>query len=166
MYNIQPTPEQFRTNNWENNKIKRKMSKTNIKELEDSVIMQKLLTELRHTPFSLSKELEYKSHSSIDHIVKGRNMISGNMIDSIIKKYPNINYWFLKKGKMPIVLDNSKLAHSQANIFNSGESNKKSEDYGLETLAALKSIDRGIYQQIELTKELIELLKKKKADQL
>lgn len=140
------------------------MAKTNIKELEDSVIMQKLLAELRHNPFSLAKELDYKSHSSIDHIVKGRNNMSDSMIDNIVKKYPNVNYWFLKKGKMPIILDNAKLAHSQANIFNSAEPANQGIDYSLESFAALKSIERGVYEQIGLTKELIELLKQKKAD--
>ena len=83
--------------------------------LPDNEILNKLLKELRYSGLAFAKELEYKSHSSIHHVLSGQNSISDDMIDKIIKKFPQVSYWFLKKGKLPIVL-NDKLARNQTSI--------------------------------------------------
>lgn len=131
----------------------------NIKEISDAEIMDKLLKELRYSALAFAHELEYKSHSTIDHILKGRNKISNDLIDKIIKKFPQVSYWFLAKGKLPVINENAKLVQSQANIFNS----KALEiNYNLESFATLKSIEKGIYEQNQLMREFLELIKQKK----
>ena len=39
------------------------------KEIPDAEIIQKILEELRYSALAFSKELGYKSHASIDHIL-------------------------------------------------------------------------------------------------
>lgn len=123
---------------------------TTHKELEDSEIMTKLLLELRYSALAFSKELGYKSHSSIDHIQKGKNKISEGLMDRIIKKFPEVNYWFLKKGSMPIIL-NDKLKRNQANLFNNLEV-PKVLNYDLESFLVLKNIERLLIELLEKTK--------------
>jgi hypothetical protein len=106
--------------------------------MTDADIMAKLLHELRYSALAFSKKLEYKSHSSIDHILKGKNQISESLMDKIIKDFPEVNYWFLKKGQMPIILD-EKLKQNQANLFGTLES--KPLNYDLEVLNTLKRIE-------------------------
>jgi hypothetical protein len=106
--------------------------------LTDADIMAKLLHELRYSALAFSKKLEYKSHSSIDHILKGKNQISESLMDKIIKDFPEVNYWFLKKGQMPIILS-EKLKQNQANLF--GTLEPKALNYDLEILNTLKRIE-------------------------
>lgn len=111
----------------------------NYKDIPDSEIMKKVLAELRYSALALSKELGYQSHSSIDHILKDRNKISDNLIDKIIKRFPEINYWFLKRGQDPIIL-NDKLKRNQANLFGKPIGTDL-PDYSLETFTTLKNIE-------------------------
>ena len=106
--------------------------------LTDAEIMAKLLHELRYSALAFSKKLEYRSHSSIDHILKGKNQISESLMDKIIKDFPEVNYWFLKKGQLPIILSD-KLKQNQANLF--GALEPKVLNYDLETLNTLKRIE-------------------------
>lgn len=106
--------------------------------LTDTDIMAKLLHELRYSALAFSKKLEYRSHSSIDHILKGKNQISESLMDKIIKDFPEVNYWFLKKGQLPIILSD-KLKQNQANLF--GALEPKVLNYDLETLNTLKRIE-------------------------
>ena len=114
--------------------------------------MEKLLGELRYSALAFSKELEYKSHSTIDHILKSQNKISENLRDRIIKKFPEVNYWFLKKGKMPILL-NDKLKRNQNNLFSSFEP-KKDINYELETFLVLKNIEKLL---IDISEKIINV---------
>ena len=120
----------------------------NHKELPDSEIMKNVLTELRFSALALSKELKYQSHSSIDHILHDRNKISDNLIDRIIKRFPEVNYWYLKKGQQPIVL-NEKLKRNQANLFGKPIGTDL-QDFGIETFMVLKNID-NILLRMEIT---------------
>ena len=110
-----------------------------LKNIPDSEIMKKVLAELRYSALAFSKELGYSSHSSIDHILHDRNKISANLIDKIIKRFPEINYWFLKKGQEPIIL-NDKLKRNQANLFGKTVV-AELPDYSLETFTTLKNIE-------------------------
>jgi hypothetical protein len=114
------------------------MKKEN-KMIPDSEIMKNLLIELRYSALAFSKKLGYKSHSSIDHILKGKNTISDNMRDLIIKFFPDVNYWYLKKGQMPIIID-KKLENNQteSSVFKIGV---EKPDYALETFTTLKNIE-------------------------
>lgn len=132
------------------------------KKLEDAEIMQNLLKELRYTANSMSKELEL-SPMAIYLVLNGKNKITQNLVDRITKRFPNVHYWYLMKGQLPILLENPKLIQNQANLFNTALPND-GVDYSLESFITLKNIEKAINVQNELTKELIELLKQKKAD--
>ncbi|MFH6944584.1 hypothetical protein [Flavobacterium sp. FlaQc-50] len=139
------------------------MSKNDLKERPDSEIMKSLLAELRFSALAFANELGYKSHSTIAHILNDRNNISDDLIDKIIKKFPTVSYWYLKKGKLPIIQENAKLVQSQANLFGTALP-KDGIDYSLESFLTLKNIEKAINEQNELTRELIDLMKQKKAD--
>jgi hypothetical protein len=112
----------------------------NNKEISDSQIMKRILEELRYSALAFSKELDYKSHASIDHILKGRNQISDSLVDKVIMRFPEVNYWFMKKGQEPIIL-NDKLKRNQQNLF--GKSIPlETPDYSLESFATLKNIEK------------------------
>lgn len=134
------------------------------KKLEDSEIMKNVLKELRHNANSLSKELDV-TPMAIYYVTRGENKLSQNLIDKIIKKFPNVHYWYLVKGQLPILLENQKFIQNQDNLFNSAVVTKEGNDYSLESFITLKNIEKKIEEGNELTRELIELLKQKKADQ-
>jgi len=128
------------------------------KKLNDSEILYKLMEELKLSGLKLSKALGYKSHQSIHQILKqpDKYSISENMADKIIKEFPEVNYWFLKKGNLPVLLSD-KLARNQSNILFSESTSKQSLDYSLESFAVLKSIEATLLR--------IEDLLNKKSDQ-
>jgi hypothetical protein len=117
------------------------------KEISDAEIMQRILEELRYSALAFSKELEYKSHASIDHILKGRNHISESLIDKVVLRFPEVNYWFLKKGQEPILL-NDKLKRNQQNLF-SKPLNTAQVDYSLESFAVLKNIEKLLIELVD-----------------
>lgn len=123
-------------------------------ELNSAEIMKNVLKELRYGARPFAAELEL-SPMSIYLITKGTNKISKNLADKIIKRFPNVNYWYLMKGKEPVLIENPKLIQNQDNLFNMGIS--KNIDYSLESFAVLKSIDAKMDM-------IIELLQQKKAD--
>ncbi len=85
--------------------------------MEDSKILETTLEALGINANILSKKLGFKSHSSIYHILHGRNELSSNMIYKIIRAYPNVNKGYLSKSQLPILLDERQML-SQANILN------------------------------------------------
>ncbi len=78
------------------------------------------------------------------------------MIDRIIKNYPNISYWYLKKGKSPIILE-EKLSENQMSILFSKNQPSNAVNYDLESLETLKNIE-AVLLRIE------NLLLNKKSD--
>ena len=135
---------------------------TNI--LNSAEIMKNVLTELRYGARPFSVELGV-TPMSIYHIISGKNRISSDLADKIIKKFPNVNYLYLTKGILPVLLQNPKLINNQDNLLN-GISLPKNKDYNLESFIVLKNIEEGIELNNELLKELIDVLKQKKADNL
>lgn len=126
-----------------------------IKKLEDKDIIKNILTELRYSGLAFSKELGYSSHSTIHHILTGKNCISDDMANKIIKRFPNVNWLYIKKGEEPLLLPD-KMAMSQANFK---KINREEEiTYDLESFGVLKSIDFSL-------KRIVELLETKKKDQ-
>jgi plasmid maintenance system antidote protein VapI len=128
-------------------------------ELNSAEIMKNVLEELRYGARPFAKELDV-TPMAIYQITGGMNKISKKLADKIIKRFPSVNYWYLIKGKLPILLENQKLITNQDNLFNVGGPNNlvpKSIDYSLETFAVLKSIDA----KMDI---LIELMQQKKAD--
>jgi transcriptional regulator with XRE-family HTH domain len=132
------------------------------KELEDSVIITNLLKELRYTQRAFALKIGITG-PAIYNITNGINKISQGLIDRIIKEFPQVHYWYLANGKLPIILENPKLIHNQNNLFNTA-SPKDGVDYSLESFLTLKNIEKAINEQNELTRELLDFLKQKKAD--
>ncbi len=124
------------------------MSEENNNQIPDSEIMKKVLAELRYSALAFANELGYKSHSTIHHILSSKNKISDDLVDKIIKKFPEVHYWFLKKGQLPVIL-NDKLKRNQANLFGK-PIGIDSPDYSLETFTTLKNIET-ILLRIEAT---------------
>lgn len=125
-----------------------------IKKLEDKDIMKNILAVLRYSALAFSKELEYSSHSSIHHVLTGKNSISDDMANKIIKHFPEVNWLYIKKGEEPIILP-EKLRQNQANFK---PKQPEGITYDLESFGVLKSIDFSL-------KRIVELLENKKSDQ-
>ena len=112
---------------------------TESKVIPDSEIMKQLLEVLRYSALAFANELEYKSHSTIHHILNGRNKISEDLITRIINKFPEVHYWFLKNGQQPIILkDKPKNSETEPLRTKDGFDNP---DYTLETFLTLKKIE-------------------------
>lgn len=109
------------------------------KRISDKEIIQQILTELRYSGLKFSQKLGYKSAGTIHHILANRNSISDDLIDNIIKNFPEVNYWFLKKGRLPVILE-EKLARNQMNIL-AAEPKNNAPDYSLEMFATMKNIE-------------------------
>jgi len=114
-------------------------SKVTEKRIPDDEIMQQILKELRYSGLKFSEKLGYKSAGTIHHILAKRNFISDDLIDNIIKNFPEVNYWFLKKGRLPVILED-KLARNQMNILAS-DPKSTAPDYSLEMFATMKNIE-------------------------
>lgn len=108
--------------------------------ISDSEIMKQLLEKLRYSGLEFANELGYKSASTIHHILKGRNKISDDLINKITIKFPEVHYWFLKKGQNPIVL-NEKFKNNQFELLGA-KGDVENPDYSLETFATLKNIEK------------------------
>ena len=81
------------------------------------------------------------------------------MINRIIKNFPDVNYWYLKKGQLPIILENNPVQNQTNIIFKKekGESKNTTTDYNLEIFETLKNIEVALLR--------IEVLLNKKSDQ-
>lgn len=110
------------------------------KKLEDSEILRGVLDALDIPADKFRKKLEYKSAATMGLILSGKNNLSDDMIDKIIKHYPQINYWYLKKGRLPVILE-EKLSQNQMNVLFGKDQTKNSADYSLETFTTLKNIE-------------------------
>jgi len=110
------------------------------KRIPDDEIIKQLLAELRYSGLKFSEKLGYKSAATIHHILAKRNSISDDLINNVIKNFPEVNYWFLKTGKLPIILD-EKLSKNQMNILVGKQESKNAPDYSLEMFATMKNIE-------------------------
>lgn len=116
----------------------------------DAEIIKQLLKALRFSANNFSKELGYSSPSTIYHILQGRNQISEDLVDNIVKHFPQVSYWFLKKGKLPIILDDKNLIVNQSNLFSSKEKSVPEVNYNLEFFGVLKNIEAMMQQLLEI----------------
>lgn len=119
-------------------------------QMPDAEIMKSLLKELRYSANQFSKELGYSSHSTIYHILNGRNQISEDLVDNIVKHFPQVSYWFLKKGKLPIILEDKNLIVNQSNLFSSKSKMAPEVNYNLESFGVLKNIEAMMQQLLEI----------------
>lgn len=135
-----------------------------IVEIDSAKVMQNVLNELNIKAPTFAKELGYSTANTIYKITNGENLISDDMVDKIVKRFPNVHYWYLKKGTLPVLMENKNLQQAQANIFDSKKSHKL--DYNLESFVTLKKIEGILAEQLEVSKGILELLQtQKKADQ-
>ena len=91
----------------------------------------------------MEKKIGYASTASIHHALNktnGRTM-GEEMINRIIKNFPDVNYWYLKKGQLPIILENNPVQNQTNIIFKKekGESKNTTTDYNLEIFETLKN---------------------------
>jgi plasmid maintenance system antidote protein VapI len=87
------------------------------KPITDSEIIENVMTALNTNANSLASDLNYASHMSIYHIVKGTNSISKGLTERIVQKFPNVNYNYMTRGEGSVLL-NEEETKSQMNVFN------------------------------------------------
>lgn len=85
--------------------------------MKDSEKLQTVLNALDITANKMSIELEFASPSAVYHILNDRNSLSKDFKDKIIRAFPNVNYSFLTKGELPVILD-KEGTQNQMNLFN------------------------------------------------
>lgn len=85
--------------------------------LSDQEKMNMVIESLQTNPTAFASSLGFRSASTVHHITKGRNNISDGMIDKIINRFHNVNYNFLKKAELPVLLDKQRTI-DQENFFN------------------------------------------------
>lgn len=95
------------------------MEKSTKSPQSDSKRLQTILDILQITANRLSKILGYKSPGTVYHVLSGTNQLSPGMINSIIQKFPRINYLYLKTGKGDPLLKTDSEVQSQKNLFGS-----------------------------------------------
>lgn len=82
----------------------------------DGQRLQDVLDCLNVSAYSLAKELGYKSHQTIYHVLKGKNGLSEGLIKRLVQKYPQVNIKYLQKGELPVELDSSET-QNQMNLL-------------------------------------------------
>lgn len=87
------------------------------KKITDPEKINAVLNALDISAHNLAQKCGYKSHASIYHVINEINSLSDGMIDKIVKAAPNVNYNFLKKGELPILLSEKEM-ESQLKMFN------------------------------------------------
>lgn len=143
---------------------------TNKTTLSDAKKLQTILDLKFISANKLAHLLGYKSPASVYHVVEGRNNLSIDMISKIIKKFPDVNYRYLKDGKEePILTDQSKI-QVQKNMFGTSDSMSKQESLlkkveNPEEQQKPGSLSYNVYhyqlnELIEINKQQSDLLKK------
>ncbi len=84
--------------------------------LKDKDILKTIIDTLHLTGNKLAKHLKYKSPASVYHILEGRNNITPEITERIIKHFPVISYVFLNTGKGSALLTDSEQ-QAQKNLF-------------------------------------------------
>src|SRR5690606_36724302 len=85
--------------------------------ITDSQKILDVIEALGTNPRALGVKLSYKSPSTVNHVITGRNNMSEDMMDKIVKKFPNINYNFLKKAELPVLLSSNDI-QAQRSLLN------------------------------------------------
>lgn len=94
----------------------------------DGKRLQTVLDSLYISANKMANLLEYKSPASIYHVLEGRNKLSSDMIEKIIKKFPSVNYKYLKAGKEEPLLSSDKEKQHQQDLFGFRKSTKSDDD--------------------------------------
>lgn len=118
------------------------------KRISDAEIIAKIMTAVKENGNSMSIALGYKNPRSIYAILGGENKISTNMANKIVDVFPQVNYLFVTRGELPILIDQSK-AIGQQHILGFSKESPKLEDVPQllsDILKELKSISNKLDQ--------------------
>jgi hypothetical protein len=104
----------------------------------DSEIISNVIEALDINANKLSNKLGFKSPGSIYRIIRGQNSITLNTAQKLIEAYPSVNFLYLTKGELPILLNKDQYV-GQNNLLHEG---KASEDIH----QRLNNIERLLYK--------------------
>lgn len=124
--------------------------------ISDPEKINTVLNALDVSAHSMAVKLGYKSHASVYHVINGINTLSDGMIERIVKQYPNVNYNFLKKGQLPVLLSPNEI-QAQMNIFNI-PSNETTEFFKIKRLMEIP-------ERLDLIEEMLQELLGKKSEE-
>lgn len=103
----------------------------------------------------LSRKLGYDNQSTVSSIVYGRTQnISLAFAENAVKQCPEINYLFLTKGELPVLIDDNSILQLQKQMLGVAD-----EITNQQILARLDVISKT---QIRILKEIEELKKMQK----
>lgn len=68
------------------------------KKLEDKIILKNIIFSLGIRIPEFRIKLGYSTNTTIYNVTSGRNLISSDMINRILSKFPEVSYLYLKKG--------------------------------------------------------------------
>lgn len=114
-------------------------------------ILKETIDFLGVTYYELSKELGYKSTSSIYHIKDGLNNISSSLANKIVARYPKVNYLYLL-GQENNIEATAERSATQKNIA------ETTNDF--EQTKMLKELTEKVDKQTSEIKDLKEVIYK------
>ena len=117
------------------------------KKLEDSVILERLLKEMRYSANEFSKEIGV-TPSALYHVINSANRLSTDLANRIILRFPEVNYLFLTLGQEPI-MGHKNTAQIQKNILGSDNQKIASFDSVPGTLKNIEALLQKIYDKME-----------------
>lgn len=139
------------------------MSETSTTSLNDAKRLKLVLDTLDISAYKLAKTLGYKTPSSVYHITEGRNQLSSDMIQGIIKEYPRVNYLFLKEGKGEVLLKRQSEIIMQQNMFGFSKEkpvdiSEEEEEYSKESETKREYYLKQICDHALQTNQLLKLI--------
>lgn len=111
----------------------------------DAEILSNVLQALDITANKLAVKAEYKSASSVYHILNGENNISSQFAEKVVELYPQVNILYLIRGEEPIILDRGPSI-GQSNFYNH---NKASYDQLPQTLKNIELLLVKLLEEIK-----------------
>ena len=115
-------------------------------ETNDKKRIEDLLSELKHTKYSLSIALGYANGSVLNNIHNGRNGISAGLARKITNKYPEINYEWILTGKGTMLVKPKETPVDETI---------------LKQMKLLERLSEGQDAQIQLLKDRVKLLEQR-----
>lgn len=131
--------------------------------ISDSQRLKTVLDLLDISAYKLAKTLGYKTPSSVYHITEGRNQLSSDMINGIVKNYPRVNYLFLKEGKGEALLTMQDKIKGQQELFGFSKEkyihiSEEKKDYPLKEGENALYFLKEICEQSKQTTQLLKLI--------
>lgn len=99
----------------------------NTEKPKDSEILSNILHELNVPVQTFTNKIGYKTTQTVYNILNEDAPITERIIKSIGANYPEVNIEYVRRGKKPVILNQSKTI-SQANLFGAEISNTTAHD--------------------------------------